>query len=123
RSLQVLLVWNSTFEISAGRWRNDVYLHNRSANRWDLIYRYDYNSTPAEQVSGWVGSWGPIVETFQDSYSGTNLMGSLNTMLIARDAAGTWGSWGVLTASQSSIRNDGHGFSPTFLDANYSFVV
>jgi hypothetical protein len=121
--LQVLLVWNSTFEISPGRWRNEVLLHNRSANRWDLVYRYDYDSTPAVQTSGWVGSWGPIVETFQDSYSGTRWLGFLNTMLVARDASGAWGPWGLLTASQSTVRDDGHGFSPLFLDPNYSFVV
>jgi len=121
--LQALLVWNSTFEIGPGRWRNEVLLHNRSANRWDLIYRYDYGSTTAEQIAGWVGSWGPIVETFQDSYSGTRWLGFLNSMLIARDAAGSWGPWGLLAASQSTVRNDGHGFSPLFLDPNYSFVV
>jgi hypothetical protein len=120
---QILPVWNSTYEIAAGRWRNEVLLYNRAAARWDLIYRFDYNSTPAEQIAGWVGSWGPIVETFQPTYSGTNLMGSLHTMLIARNAAGDWGSWGVLTAAQSTIRNDGLGFVPAFLDPNYSFVV
>jgi hypothetical protein len=120
---QALLVWNSSFEIGSNRWRNEVLLHNRAANRWDLIYRYDYDSNPAEQTSGWVGSWGPIVETFQNSYQNTRWLGFLNTMLIGRDAAGTWGSWGVLAANQSTIRNDGQGFSPLFLDPNYSFVV
>jgi hypothetical protein len=121
-ALQVLPVWNSTFEIGANLWRNEVLLHNRAANRWDLIYRFDYASTSAEQKSGWVGSWGEIVETFQSSYSGTNRLGFLNTMLIGRGSAG-WGTWGVLTAAQSTIRNDGQGFSPQFLDPNYSFVV
>jgi hypothetical protein len=121
--LQVLLVWNSSFEIAPNRWRNEVLLHNRAANRWDLVYRFDYNSTTAEQTSGWVGSWGPIVETFQTNYQNTRWLGFLNTMLIARNAAGQWGSWGVLLASQTTIRNDGHGFSPLFLDPNYSFVV
>lgn len=121
--LQALLVWNSSFEIGQNRWRNEVLLHNRAANRWDLIYRYDYDSTTAEQTTGWPGSWGPIVETFQNSYQNTRWLGFLNTMLIARNAAGQWGNWGVLTGAQSTIRNDGQGFSPLFLDANYSFVV
>ena len=120
---QALLVWNSTFEIGPSRWRNEVLLHNRAANRWDLVYRFDYDSTSAEQTSGWPGSWGPIVETFQNSYQNTRWLGFLNTMLIARNAAGQWGNWGVLAANQSTIRNDGQGFSPLFLDANYSFVV
>jgi hypothetical protein len=121
--LQALLVWNSTFEIGTNRWRNEVLLHNRVTNRWDLVYRYDYTSTTTEQTSGWPGSWGPIVETFQNSYQNTRWLGFLNTMLIARNAAGQWGNWGVLTASQSTIRNDNQGFSPLFLDPNYSFVV
>jgi hypothetical protein len=122
-SYQVLLVWNSSFEIGTNRWRNEVLLHNRSANRWDLVYRYDYNATSAEQRSGWVGSWGPIVETFQNSYQNTRRLGFLSTMLIARNAAGQWGNWSLLAASQSTIRNDGQGFSTVFLDPNHSFTV
>ena len=121
--LQALLVWNSSVEIGTNRWRNEVLLHNRAANRWDLVYRFDYASTTVEQQGGWVGSWGEIVETFQSNYSNTKYLGFLNTMLMARNAAGQWGNWGVLTADQSTIRNDGQGFSPLFIDPNYSFVV
>lgn len=121
--LQVLLVWNSAYEIGPGRWRNEVLLQNRAANRWDLIYRFDYDSTTAEQTTGFTGTWGPIVETFQNPYQNTRWLGFLNTMLISRNAQGQWGPWGVLTAAQSTIRNDGQGFSPLFLDPNYSFVV
>ncbi len=121
--LQVLLVWNSSYEISENRWRNEVLLHNRVTNGWDLIYRFDYDSTTAEQTSGFTGTWGPIVETFQNPYQNTRWLGFLNTMLISRDANGQWGSWGVLASSQRTIRNDGQGFSPLFLDPNYSFVV
>ncbi|AIC71881.1 Uncharacterised protein [Mycobacteroides abscessus subsp. abscessus] len=121
--LQTLLVWNQSFEIAPNRWRNEVLLHNRAANRWDLVYRFDYQSSTAEQTSGWVGSWGPIVETFQNSYTNTRWLGFLNTMLVGRDAAGNWGQWALLRAADSTVRNDGHGFSPLFLDPNYSFVV
>ncbi len=121
--LQVLLAWNSSYEIGQNRWRNEVLLQNRAANRWDLIYRFDYDSTTAEQTTGFTGTWGPIVETFQNPYQNTRWLGFLNTMLISRNAQGQWGTWGVLTAAQSTIRNDGHGFSPLFLDPNYSFVV
>lgn len=121
--LQTLLVWNQTFEIGQNLWRNEVLLQNRASNRWDLVYRFDYQSTTAEQTSGWVGSWGPIVETFQTSYSNVRWLGFLNTMLVGRNAAGTWGQWDILRAADSTVRNDGHGFSPLFLDPNYSFVV
>lgn len=120
---QVLLVWNSTYEIAPNRWRNEVLLHNRAANRWDLVYQFDYASNPTDQVTGWPGNWGPIVETFQTSYQNARWLGFLNTMLTARNSAGQWGNWGLLTASQSPIRNDGQGFSPLFLDPNFTFVV
>jgi hypothetical protein len=123
RVVQTLPVWNSTFEIATNRWRNEVLLLNRSTNSWDLVYRYDYSATAQDQRSGWVGSWGPIVETFQDTYTGTKELGSLNTMLIGRNDAGQWGNWSVLTASQTTVRNDGHGFTPVFVDPNYSYLV
>jgi hypothetical protein len=122
-SYQVIGVWNSTFQISSTRWRNEAWLWNRPANRWDLIYRYDYAATNADQTGGFTGSWGPIVETFQNPYYCTNRMGSLNTMLISRSASGAWGSWQLLGAPDSSIRTDNVGFFQTFLDANYSLIV
>ena len=70
-----------------------------------------------------MGSWGPIVETRQDNYSDTARLGFLNTMLIARDAAGQCSSWRILAANQSEIRDDGQGFSPLFIDPNYAFIV
>ena len=102
--------------------RNEVLLHNRAAGRWDLVYSYEYNSTTTEQRSGWPGSWGPIVETFQNNYQNTRWLGFLNTMLIVCNDAGKWGNWSALTASQSTIRNDGQGFSILFSDPNYSSV-
>ena len=122
-ALQVLLVINCAYEIAPDQWRNQVFLQNRAANSWDLIYQFDYASTNAEQTTGFTGTWGPIVETFQSPYQNTDVLGFLNTMLVSRDANGQWGSWGVLDPAQSTIRNDGQGFSPLFLDANYSFVV
>ena len=123
KGLQTLLVQNSSVEIGRNLWRNEVLLHNRGTNRWDLIYQFDYSSTTTEQQEGWVGSWGPIVETSQDSYSNTAPLGFLNAMLMARNGAGQWSNWGILTATQSTIRNDGQGFSPLFIDPNYTFVV
>jgi hypothetical protein len=123
RSYQTIGVWNSTYQIADGQWRNEAWLWNRAASRWDLIYRYDYAGTQAEQTGGYVGSWGPIVETFQDSYQNTNELGALNTMLISRNSSGTWGSWQLLSAADSYIRVDNKGFDLTFLDPNYAFVV
>jgi len=123
RSFQTIGVWNTTFQIAAGQWRNEAWLRNRAAGRWDLIYRFDYAGTQAEQTGGFVGSWGPIVETFQDAYDQTNPMGALNTMLIGRNSAGVWGSWRLLGASESYTRVDNKGFELSFRDPNYAFVV
>jgi len=120
---QALGVWNSTYQISSSQWRNEAWLWNRAAGRWDLIYRYDYTGTQAEQTGGWIGSWGPIVETFQSPYLNTNRFGALNTMLISRGSSGAWGSWQLLSAANSYIRTDNQGFYLVFLDPNYAFVV
>jgi hypothetical protein len=122
-SYQTLGVWNSTFQIAPNQWRNEAWLWNRAASRWDLIYRYDYAGTQAEQTGGYIGSWAPIVETFQDSYQNTNAFGALNTMLISRNSSGAWGSWQLLSSANSYIRTDNKGFDRTFLDPNYAFVV
>jgi hypothetical protein len=122
-SYQTLGVWNSTYQISSSQWRNEALLYNRAAGRWDLFYRYDYTGTQAEQTGGWIGSWGPIVETFQSPYVNTNRFGALSTMLISRNSSGAWGSWQLLSAANSYIRTDNVGFFQVFLDPNYAFVV
>lgn len=117
-------VLNSTVEIAVNKWRNETWLWNRVAQRWDLIYSNDYASDHAGQVDGFNGSWGPIVETFQTLYMNTNRLGFLNIGLNARGGDGTWGSWTFLGPSPSSyIRTDNVGFRPLFLDPNYSYVV
>jgi hypothetical protein len=120
---QVMTVWNSTFAISATNWRNQVLLYDGVGHSWHLVYQYDYAATDAQQKTGWVGSWAPIVETFQSAYSHTNPLGALQTMLLGSDAAGHWGSWALLSASNSTVRTDNVGFHLTFLDPNYAFAV
>lgn len=122
-SYQTLGVWNSTYQISSSQWRNEALLWNRSAGRWDLFYRFDYAATLPQQTGGWIGSWGPIVETFQSPYVNTNRFGALRTMLISRNSSGAWGSWQLLSAANSFIRTDNVGFLQVFLDPNYAFVV
>lgn len=119
----VLPVWNSTWLIGANRYRNQALLYNHVRGGWDLIYQYDYAGTDAQQKTGWVGSWGPIVETFQPLYAHTSQMGALGTQLIGADNSGHWGSWALLAASNSSVRIDNVGFHLVFLDPNYAFIV
>jgi hypothetical protein len=87
---QVLPVWNSTWKINETTYRNQVLLYNRVRGGWDLVYEYDYAATDAQQKTGWVGSWAPIVETFQPLYTNTSPMGALQTQIIAADATGNW---------------------------------
>jgi hypothetical protein len=120
---QVLPIWNSTWLIQGSTYRNQVLLYNHVRHGWDLVYQFDYTATDAQQKNGWVGSWGPIVETFQSAYNHTNQMGALGTMLISANNAGQWGAWGLLSASNSYIRTDNVGFQLVFLDPNYAFSV
>jgi hypothetical protein len=122
-SYQVLPVWNSTWLLSGSTYRNQALLYNHVRGGWDLIYQHDYTATDAQQKTVWVGSWGPIVETFQPAYNHTNPMGSLAAQLISADNAGHWGSWGSLGAGQATIRVDNVGFHQMFLDPNYAFAV
>jgi hypothetical protein len=119
----VLPVWNSTWLIGANRYRNQALLYNHVRGGWDLVYQYDYAGTDAQQKTGFVGSWAPIVETFQSAYLHTQPMGALVTQLISADNNGHWGSWALLAASNSNVRTDNVGFHLVFLDPNYAFIV
>ncbi|MGA5899021.1 hypothetical protein [Streptomyces venetus] len=123
-SRQVIGVTNTTVELSPGTWSNIVYLWNAVQNRHDLVYRFDYAATLAQQTAmSTFGNWGPIVENFQPAYSGTKPLGSLGTSICTRDFGGNWGPWGLLTPNQSFV-HDGHvGFRAEFLDPNYNFAV
>jgi hypothetical protein len=122
-SFPVLRVMNTTLETSPGNWSNQVQLWNYAQSRWDLIYQFDYTATLEQQTSDWVGSWGPILETFQDAYSGTSPMGALKASVAGRDNGGTWSAWELLSPGESDVRIDNKGFVQEFLDANSSWVV
>jgi hypothetical protein len=119
----VLPVWNGTWAIDAGTYRNQALLYNNVRGGWDLVYQYDYAATDAQQKTGWVGSWAPIIETFQPLYVDTNPMGALGAQLVSLDNNGVWGSWEPLSPSDSYVRTDNVGFNLVFLDPNYAFVV
>ena len=120
-SYKALMLTNLTFTDGGGTWHNQVILWNEGAARWELVYDYQYSATLALQQAAFYGSWGPIVETFQTSYSGTKPMGALGTQLISRDSQ--WGTWQNLGGSDSYLRTDNKGFSLIFLDANCNWAV
>jgi len=95
----VLSVWNGTWSIGANQYRNQALLYNHARGGWDLVYQYDYAATDAQQKTAWMGSWAPIVETFQSLYAETNQMGALGAQLVSSDNNGVWGSWGPLSPS------------------------
>jgi len=122
QSCQVLPVWNGTW-LQGSKWRNQILLYNHVRAGWDLVYQYDYTASDARQKIGWVGSWGPIVETFQAAYTQTQPMGALATQFVSAEENGEWGDWALLAASQANIRTDNVGFHLVFLDPNYAFAV
>jgi hypothetical protein len=119
----VLPVWNSTWAIGANQYRNQALLYNHARGGWDLVYQYDYTATDAQQKTGWIGSWGPIIETFQPLYFQTNPMGALSAQLIGSDNKGVWGNWAPLSPPNSNVRTDNVGLNLVFIDPNYAFVV
>jgi hypothetical protein len=118
----VLPLMNMTYMNPSGSWVNQVWLLNQTTSHWDLVYQYTYPASLAQQLTGWPGSWGPILETFQDRYTGTNDMGALNTQLSSQ-SNGQWGAWSPLGQADSQLRVDDKGFLPDFLDPNTSWVV
>jgi len=119
----VLPIWNSTVRTTPSNWQNSVYLYDRTSSQWALVYQYDYAAPDASQKNGWVGSWGPIVETFQDLYHGTNPLGAVNVQLRALDDNGTWSQWNSLADSEADLRTDNVGFHQTYLEPDYDWVV
>jgi hypothetical protein len=85
RLYQVLPVWNSTWQLTQTNYRNQVLLYNGKRGGWDLVYQYDYAASDSQQKTGWVGSWAPIVETFQTLYANTNPLGALRIQISAGD--------------------------------------
>jgi hypothetical protein len=120
---QVLSVINRTYQQAQGSWANEVRLLSVQDQVWHLVYQRIYPATLQDQTAGFVGSWAPIVETFQDVYSGTQPMGAFKTQTLGRDGGGNWGQWSPLDPTQSDLRTDNKGFSLMFVDPNYSWVV
>ncbi len=120
---QVLYVLNRTSQEEGSFWTNEVYLLNVSTEQLDLIYRFDYASTIQDQKTGWIGSWGPIVETFQDQYVGTHPLGFAFANVMSRDASPRWGEWEALEPATTFLREDGVGFSIAALNPNNILIV
>ncbi len=119
---QVLHVLNSTYGSNDSGWTNEAYLVNNRSGQVDLIYSFGYRSTVDEQKTGWVGSWGPIVETFQERYQDTNRLGFASASVASYTASAHW-DWEALRPSTSYLREDGVGFSIVFFRPNHTMIV
>lgn len=123
---QCVTVQNQTYQTSSNKWINVVWLKNSNTGEYDRIYSHTYTATLADQRDSYFGSWGPIVETFQNSYSNTNVMGFYNINLQSKTtsySSSTWNGFELLTSNVSTIRSDNLGFKLLFLDPNYTFAV
>jgi len=119
---QVLHVLNSTYCSGDAGWTNEVYLVDNVSGQMDLIYSFDYVSTVDEQRTGWVGSWGPLVEAFQDRCQDTNQLGFAYASVASHTASAHW-DWEALRPSTSYLREDSLGFSIAFIRPNHTMIV
>lgn len=119
----IVSLQNQTIRIAPDQWQNNAWLVNQVSGDYDLVYSNTYAALDAKQKDAFMGSWGPIVETFQDHYTGTEHLGFIGAYLQARDEAMNWGQWALLDDSQSFIRDDGKGFSLLHLEPNHTFIV
>lgn len=122
-ALNALSVRNSTFRLDGRFYRNEVLLYHHGRHAWDLVYQFDYAADDASQKADWVGTWGPIVETFQPLYTDTRPMGVRQIQIASADAFGRWEPWAALRATDSTVRNDNLGFYARNIAPNFSFVV
>ncbi|RSX55939.1 hypothetical protein D2E26_0502 [Bifidobacterium dolichotidis] len=123
---QIVTVQNTTVQVSSTQWMNAVWLKNYRTNSFDRVYSYTYNVTLSDQRDSHYGEWGPIVETFQEHFENTNVVGFNNVYFKSKTTdytSKTWNDWELLTDDVSYIRNDGYGFMTAFRRPNYTFGV
>jgi len=110
-------VLNKTEMIASGIWENKVYLFNFTGNNWDQVYSFQYESSLKEQKQVHNGSWGPIVETFQEVFTDLNPVGFYNSLLYNDKVSSQ------LTPTNSFIRDDDDGIDIAFKKSNHTFYV
>ncbi|HEX4849813.1 MAG TPA: hypothetical protein VFV08_03355 [Puia sp.] len=117
KMLRYCRILNRSEMISPGVWENKVCLFNFRNQNWDLVYNYQYPMEPDKQKDDYQGSWGPIVECFQEKYEQLNPMGFYKAMLY-NDAHSP-----KLTIQNTSIRNDNEGIEVIYIDRNWVYYV
>lgn len=124
---QSVTVYNRTVQTSSTQWTNVVWLKNYTTNSFDQIYIYTYDATLSDQRDSHYGSWGPIVETFQDYYyMDTNIIGFYYIQLSSKNTAynnSTWENLELLTVSKSNMTSASFGFEVVFKAPNSTYAV
>jgi hypothetical protein len=120
---QELLVANRTALVSApADWVNEVFLFDRITRRWDRVYEFAYSTASATdntyQFGDFMGSWGPIFETFQDHDGSSKPIGFNSTRLV-QDGVGH-----SLTNANTDRRVDDTDLEPPVFDQpSFGFAV
>lgn len=122
KTYQALFVQNFTYKGAHDDWINEVFLRNQSTGALDLVYASDYPARSQDQKTGWEGSWGPIVETFQHLYQGTKELGFQGFSVSSRRGT-DWDPWEPLSSEESYVRQDGVGFQMLRLEPNHTFLA
>jgi hypothetical protein len=118
-SLNSVAVVNSTLRLNGNNWRNLVQLLSiHPVMHVETVYSFDYTvGSDADQHSAYNGSWGPIVETFQQFHQDMNPMG-YDGVYLQQD-----GAEHDLGASNTDLRDDGVGITVISQDGERSFMV
>lgn len=119
RALRVLTF---TEEAGGARWKNEVYLHHPTLQTFDLVYAFEYEASLPGQQAGWEGSWGPIIETFQNRYQGIEELGFLDFSVASRRGT-EWEPWEVLAPADTYVAQDDTGFRITYPEPNHTFLA
>ena len=120
--------WSGTAASSIGtnRWRNEVLLRNRAA---DQVGHWSTGSTTprrrsSSRAAGWAAGAKIVRDVPERLLEHPGYLGFLNAMLDGAQRRRPMGPLGRASPrTRVPIRHDGQGFSPLFLDPNYSFVV
>jgi hypothetical protein len=119
---QALRVLTLTFCSGEALWTNEVYLENAVTGRFALMYAHDYVATKADQQFGWDGSWGPIIETFQNRHRETEELGFADFSVTSRRSA-EWDEWERLSPADTYVVQDDAGFRMIYLSPNHTFLA
>ena len=116
--LPAIHVINATRLKAGTTWVNEVLLFDQTQSAYDFVYSHEYTlGLNNEQRDSHYGSWGPIVETFQQFGQDTNILGFRRATLLQDDV------FHPLTAENSDTRNDGVGIKMLYLDPNHTYLA